>query len=267
MSIRSRVFRGNIHNLKDYAMKRKKITRLLIIIFCLCWLISVFGETKTEILSEEEETLARKACQQGHIYMDNKQYDEAIAAFTKAIEINPVYTEAYTNRGIAYQEKGKFDEAMLDYTKVIEIEPNAPAYTNRAIIYFERGDYDKAISDCDKAIEIAPRSGSNAYIIRGSIYNLKGNFDQANTDFTKVIGLYPQEGSNYYDRARIYFNPLRRNPRGFSAEGGSASGGSPGMNAVDSIFASGRKPRTLVRGGFTKKTIIKLGMMCINRKC
>jgi hypothetical protein len=47
------------------------------------------------------------------------------------------------------------------------------------------------------------------------------------------------------------FNPLRRNPRGFSAEGGSASGGSPGMNAVDSIFASGRKPRTLVRGGFT----------------
>jgi undecaprenyl diphosphate synthase len=45
-----------------------------------------------------------------------------------------------------------------------------------------------------------------------------------------------------------WFNPLRRNPRGFSAEGGSASGGSPGMNAVDSIFASGRKPRTFSPG-------------------
>jgi hypothetical protein len=50
------------------------------------------------------------------------------------------------------------------------------------------------------------------------------------------------------------FNPLRRNPRGFSAEGGSASGGSPGMNAVDSIFASGRKPRTFSPGRLHSKT-------------
>ena len=37
----------------------------------------------------------------GLTYQENAQYDEAIANYTRAIEINPRYAEAYNNRGNA----------------------------------------------------------------------------------------------------------------------------------------------------------------------
>ncbi len=46
-----------------------------------------------------------------------KQYDAAIAEFTKAIEANPKDPLGYTNRATAYRASGRFAEAVADYTK------------------------------------------------------------------------------------------------------------------------------------------------------
>ncbi len=41
-------------------------------------------------------------------------YDEAIEAYTKAINLNPDYVEAYTNRGMSYRIKGDTEKAKRD---------------------------------------------------------------------------------------------------------------------------------------------------------
>jgi len=42
--------------------------------------------------------------------------------------------EIYYNRGVAYHKKGLFDEAIADYTRAIEINPeDAEAYHNRGV--------------------------------------------------------------------------------------------------------------------------------------
>jgi len=53
-----------------------------------------------------------------------KQYDAAIAEFTKAIEAAPKDARAYTNRGTAYRASGKLQEAIADFSKAIEVSPN-----------------------------------------------------------------------------------------------------------------------------------------------
>ena len=61
-----------------------------------------------------------------------KQFDMAIADYTRAIGLNPKSAKAYNNRGIAYGGLEQFDKAILDFTKAIELDPKlADAYFNR----------------------------------------------------------------------------------------------------------------------------------------
>ena len=69
-------------------------------------------------------------------------------AFTKAIEINPNYAEAYHERGLAYDAIGEYDRAISDYNKAIEINPKyEKAYNHRRLAKSAKGRNDRAISE------------------------------------------------------------------------------------------------------------------------
>ena len=53
-----------------------------------------------------------------------KQYSEAIADYSIAIELNPNYAEAYNNRGLAKYNLKKYSEVIADLDKAIELDPN-----------------------------------------------------------------------------------------------------------------------------------------------
>ena len=62
--------------------------------------------------------------------------EEAIAEFTKAIEIDPKSVKAYLNRAMCYNETGRPREAVADFSKAIELDPtDAYPYDQRAILY------------------------------------------------------------------------------------------------------------------------------------
>ena len=131
-------------------------------------------------------------------------YDNAIAAYTKAIEHKPDDAEAYYNRGFLYAEKGEYDHAIEDYDKVIELYPKyADAYYNRGISYGEKGEYDRAIEDYDKAIALNPKD-ANTYCNRGITYARKGENDRAIADYAMAIVLNPNFADAYYNRGTTY---------------------------------------------------------------
>jgi tetratricopeptide (TPR) repeat protein len=43
----------------------------------------------------------------------------AIADFTRAIQLNPSYVEAYSNRGLSYETMGRRAEAVADFQREI----------------------------------------------------------------------------------------------------------------------------------------------------
>jgi len=166
---------------------------------------------------------ARDYFDRGQNYAEQGLHDQAIADYTKAIELDPRFALAYNNRGWAYHEKGLHDQAIADYTKAIELDPRfALAYiyrgglsrkasstrpspttprpsnsipgmsgpTTTGLIYGSKGLHDQAIADYTKAIELDPRHAW-AYRNRGVAYERKGLYDQAIADYTKALEIDP----------------------------------------------------------------------------
>ena len=91
-------------------------------------------------------------------YLSDGNYEEAIIAFTAAIEIEPKLAEAYIGRGQAYiglqDEEGNLELALADYMAVIEFDAeNAEAYLGAADVYIRMGDYDKALEILQQGTE------------------------------------------------------------------------------------------------------------------
>ena len=62
-----------------------------------------------------------------------KYYNDAIAHYTEAIDLNPELAEAYYYRGVAYSNIGNFEAAIQDFNKVINLD------SKDAVVYFHRG--------------------------------------------------------------------------------------------------------------------------------
>ncbi len=56
------------------------------------------------------------------VYLE--EFDNAIVNFTKAIESDPTYTDAYFNRGYCYELINDFENSTKDYQKVLSLTPN-----------------------------------------------------------------------------------------------------------------------------------------------
>ena len=56
----------------------------------------------------------------GTAYLYKEDFEEAIADFNKALEINPRYVETYFNKALAWEKIGHFKEAIEAYRGFIE---------------------------------------------------------------------------------------------------------------------------------------------------
>jgi tetratricopeptide (TPR) repeat protein/SH3-like domain-containing protein len=152
----------------------------------------------------------------------SQHYDEAIDAFTKALEEDPRNAEAFNQRGFAWFLKGDYDRATEDYTAAIEIDPRfADAYNNRGAARYEKGDYDGAIADYTLALKDVisylesessqtpdnkPRYKdinpvfAKVYINRGSAWHHKGNYNRAVADYTTALEIQPRSARAYINR-------------------------------------------------------------------
>ncbi len=103
-------------------------------------------------------------------YLSEGNYEEAIIAFTAAIEIGPKQALAYVGRGDAYVASGETEEhqaaAQADYEKAIELDEFlTEAYLGFAGIYIQQGDYEDALKLLQNALEkIDNRSSVEAKI-------------------------------------------------------------------------------------------------------
>jgi probable HAF family extracellular repeat protein len=152
-----------------------------------------------------EATPAEIYVSRGSDYYHKGQLNEAIAEFSKAIELNPRHAVAYNARGLAYADQGQYDQALADYTKAIELNPrDALAHNNRGQVYWKKRQYDQALADYTKAIELNPQEDA-PYFNRGLMAYNDGQYDQALADWTKVIEINPLYVAAYLNRGVIYY--------------------------------------------------------------
>ena len=91
-------------------------------------------------------------------YLSEGDYEQAIIAFTAAIEIDPKRAEAYLGRADAYIGSGETEEnlaaALADYEAVLALDEScADAWLGLADVYIRQGDYDKAMEILREALD------------------------------------------------------------------------------------------------------------------
>lgn len=185
--------------------------KLLFIILSLILLLSA-PSILAEATNNSEQTnadtpsgTAEEYYNRGKAYTNQGNLTQAIAEYSKAIEINPKHAKAYYNRGNTYGKRDNLIQAISDYTKAIEIDSNfAAAYCNRGNAYQTQGNFQQAISDYNKAIEINPDI-AGFYSNRGNAYQIEGNLHQAIVDYNKAIELNPNDNVTYYNRGLAYY--------------------------------------------------------------
>jgi tetratricopeptide (TPR) repeat protein/serine/threonine protein kinase/WD40 repeat protein len=137
-------------------------------------------------------------------YMKLQQYDKVIADLDKAIELDPKNAVIWSNRGRLYLALQQYDKAIADSSTAIEFDPNnAAAWTNRSYAYNAVQQYDKAIADSNKAIELDPKIAP-AWNNRGAAYNALHQYDKALADLDKAIELEPKLAAAWNNRGRAY---------------------------------------------------------------
>jgi len=125
----------------------------------------------------------------------------AIADYNRAIELDPKYAAAYSNRGNAKQAKGDLDGAITDCSRAIELDPKDPmAHKYRGVAKKAKGDLEGAIADYNLAIELDPKY-SAAYFHRGIAKQAKGDLKGAIDD---INGAIERNNQDFYPRLFLW---------------------------------------------------------------
>jgi tetratricopeptide (TPR) repeat protein len=107
---------------------------------------------------------------------------------------------AYRYRGDARTDAGAFQQAIADFSKSIQLRPeNVLAFAGRARAQFSLRNYADALSNYNEAIRLSPPA-ANLYIARGHVYLVQGNPDAAIRDLTNAIRLDPGSATAFNNR-------------------------------------------------------------------
>lgn len=113
----------------------------------------------------------------GNVYFNTNAYDDAIVAYSKAIELDRWFAWPYSNLALAYVQKRRFVEAILLYQRSIELfsgdKDKAISWNRLGNVYRRLNDYENAIAAYQRADALDP---DNATLSLQNRFSLLGNY-------------------------------------------------------------------------------------------
>lgn len=145
-----------------------------------------------------EPATAEEFFRQGEAFFRTQDWDQAIASYERALELDPSYDAAYTNLGSAQYRKGNLEEAITAYERALELAPtDADTHHNLGMVYLQRwlssqppdaSNLDRALQQINEAIRLNPDLPAPHYGL-GVIYQVQGNTSDAITAFERFLEL------------------------------------------------------------------------------
>ena len=108
-----------------------------------------------------ENDLKRLGCKDEYYFYSaliSHNLQEKRELYSKAIEENPEFLDAYINRGLVNNELEDYEKSISDYDRAIELDSRcALAYNNRGYTKYKLQDYKGALDDYNRAILLNPK--------------------------------------------------------------------------------------------------------------
>jgi hypothetical protein len=112
------------------------------------------GEVSQEVKAHLKQGMSYVSVAKSNPGTFNENIDNAINEFSNAINKDPKYAEAYSNRAVAYMLQKKYNKALDDLKKAKEIKPDSASIRyNLASVHSLMGNLDYAMDELDAALE------------------------------------------------------------------------------------------------------------------
>ena len=103
----------------------------VLLLFVFCGILFLNGCEKN-LSNVDIQKLNQKAAE----YMNNAEYDKAVARLESIIDLNPDFPETYYNLGVAYYQLNDYEKALKALNEAINRKENfADAFYSRAVVY------------------------------------------------------------------------------------------------------------------------------------
>ncbi len=130
---------------------------------------------------ERREFIAVEYNNIGAYLMGEKRFTDALPYFGAAIELYPLFSSAFHNRGTAFYASRMAKEALLDLLKACELDPSQGSTHNTlGDIYLDAKEYEKALHEYAASIRLDPGNYAPYYGI-GLVMKAQGRDDKART--------------------------------------------------------------------------------------
>ena len=138
-------------------------------------------------------------------YFKKKDYNNALAQYKKAIDLDRKYYPAYLNLGLLYIDTGKYDLAVSTLKQAVALQPKSSnAHLNLGIAYGKLGKYQEAIKELDAAYELSPGSTKIIYE-KGVVLEKMGKIEEAKYQYQSALEFDPK-----YDEAKQALERLNK---------------------------------------------------------
>jgi len=133
------------------------------------------------------------------------KYVEAITEIEQALQIEPMYAEAYRELASTYLAMGKIPEAEATFRRAIAMRPSFwGSYNELGAFYFRLGRYPEAETQFRHVLELTP-DNSRAYNNLGSICYTQQRYEEAAAFFEKAVEISPKKVLVYSNLGTVYF--------------------------------------------------------------
>ena len=172
--------------------------------------------------------------ERGVQFYDQQDFARAIVAWEHALELDPDFTNARFNLGLAYSEIEKLDLAIQTFRRVLEDEPDdLNARHELAEIYFETDKTEQAIEELYQALMIEPEDliaremleeydahlsteqesnvAAEQHYQHGDAFDEMGDTANAITEWQEAIALNPHHAGAHYNLGIAYADEQKWN--------------------------------------------------------
>jgi tetratricopeptide (TPR) repeat protein len=171
-------------------------------------------QTKIQELTKQLELLKTSTTQlwltaedyihQGDALYFESRYDEAIASYDKALQLNNDLFGAWLGKAKALRRAQHFEQALAAHDKAIQLKPDGYwGWFGRGYTLSDLQRYEEALVAFTQTTQVNPNRHS-AWKHRGYILSKLGRYTEAQMDFAKALALKPNSSGTHLMMARSY---------------------------------------------------------------
>jgi predicted O-linked N-acetylglucosamine transferase (SPINDLY family) len=142
-------------------------------------------------------------CTCGAAHRHAMEFDDALNAYERAVQLNPRYLQALSNLGEWQLARGSAEKALEHLDAALSIDSEFfEARVNRVAALFELGRFDAARTEAEKLVESAPNR-PEPYVNLGNVLVHTGKAKQAVKQYRKALELRPDYVEAHFNLATL----------------------------------------------------------------